>query len=345
MALPLLAMVAFGAFGWAYTDVRGDLAHVRNRLAPALVDLADAKASLLIAQSEAEDNLERGGAVELGGMGERYRTRVARATQSLNQVVRGGALTVAEEQELRVVSALVVDYTAWVARAQGHAADSVLGDAELSYARGMLCPPPDGDGREDGYPQCGKPTGSDATSIVDRVVGLERQVRDRIAERSAWGTGVITAAAVSGAACVLLAAGLCGTLSFLRRRFRIRLSVPLVVAALPLCAVPLLTWDALRAHDALSRVVPVADELVEDTSAKTETIAEERPFENDAEPRSIAFLAARVDDRLAGGRLAFLDGLAVFVLPAGLATAALAGGTLHAYRREYLLVVRPGAVS
>ena len=103
VALPLLAVVAFGTLGWAYADVRDDSAYVQDRLAPALVDLANAKASLFVAQGEAEENLDEGRAAELGGLSERYRTRVARATQSLNQVTRSGALTVAEEQELRVV--------------------------------------------------------------------------------------------------------------------------------------------------------------------------------------------------------------------------------------------------
>lgn len=333
--------------------MRGDLAHVRDRLAPALVDLADAKASLLIAQTEAEVNLGDGGAAELGGLGERYRVRVARATQSLNQVVRGGALTVAEEQETRVVSALVVDYTAWIARAQGHATDPVLRDAELSYARGMLCSAPADAGRDGGYdgrPPCepaGRTAGPGATSIVDRLVGLEERVRDRLAERAAWGPGVLAAAVVSALAFALLCAGLWRTGVFLRQRFRIRFSVPLAAAALPLLAVPLLTWDALRAQDAQDAAVPVADALVHDVSPDTETHAEERPFDRagQAGAPAVAELASRADGELAGGRIAFLDGAVPLVLPAGLATAVLAGGALHAYRREYLAVVRPGAVS
>lgn len=350
MALPLLALVGFGTFGQAYADVRGDLAQVRDRLVPALADLADAKASLLIAQREAEENLADGGAAELGGLGERYRVRVARATQSLNQVVRGEALTVAEEQEVRVVSALVVDYTAWLARAQGHATDPVLRDAELSYARGMLCSTPADADRAGGYPECEpvrRTAGSGATSIVDRLVGLQERVRDRLTERAAWGPGVAAAAVVSALALGLLCAGLWRTGTFLRRRLRIRFSVPLAAAALPLLAVPLLTWDALRAQDAQAGAVPVAHALVADVSPEAETDAEERPFARPGAGRapSVAELASRADGRPAGGRLAFLAGAVPFVLPAGLATAVLAGGALHAYRREYLVVVRPGAVS
>ncbi|WP_308013453.1 hypothetical protein [Streptomyces beigongshangae] len=342
VALPLLAVLAFGALGWAYADVRGDSAHLRERLAPALVGLANARTSLFIAQGEAEENLDAAGAAGLGGLSERYRTRVARATQSLNQVTRSGALTVAEEQELRVVSALVVDYTGWIARARGHADDAVLRDAELTYARSMLCSEPIAD--EDRYPACRAATGSGATSIVDRVAGLERRLGDRLAARAAWGWGVLTAAAVAGPALVLFAAGLWRTVVFLRRRFRIRLSIPLAVAALPLLAVPLLTADALLAQRAQARSAPLADALAERTSPETETIAEERPFDG-PDPRAVGVLESRIDGTLSDGRLAFLDGVAPFVLPVGLAGAGLVGGALHAYRREYLVVARPGAVA
>jgi len=345
VALPLLAVLGFGALGWAYADVRDDSEHLRDRLAPALVGLANARASLFIAQGEAEENLDEVGPAEPGGLGERYRTRVARATQSLNQVSRSGALTVAEEQELRVVSALVVDYTGWIGRAQGHANDAVLRDAELTYARSMLCSAPVAVAdRRDRYPPCPATTGSGATSIVDRVAGLERRLGDRLADRAAWGGGVLTAAAAAGFALVLLAAGLCNTVVFLRRRLRIRLSVPLAAGALPLLAVPLLTADALLAQHAQARSAPLADALAERTSPQTETIAEERPFDG-PDPRAVGVLETRIDDELSDGRLRFLDGVAPFVLPVGLADAALVGGALHAYRREYLVVARPGAVS
>lgn len=337
-------MVAFGALGWAYAGVRGDSAYIRERAAPALVDLADARVSLLIAQGEAERNLAEGRAAELSGLSERYRTRIARATQSLNQVTRSGALTVAEEQELRVVSALVVDYTGWIGRAQGHATDPVLRDAELTYARSMLCSQPVAATGRNPYPACPAATGSAATSIVDRVTGLEGRLRARLASRAAWGAGTITAAVIAVLALALLAAGLWRTVSFLRRRFRIRLSIPLAAAALPLLAVPFLTVDALLALDAQHGTVPVADALAEKTSPRTETAAEESPFAG-PEPQAIETLRARIDEGLADGRLAFLDGIAPFVFPTGLGVAAVIAGTLHAYRREYLVVARPGAVA
>ncbi|MFJ4935791.1 hypothetical protein ACIP8U_18180, partial [Streptomyces pseudovenezuelae] len=162
--------------------------------------------------------------------------------------------------------------------------------------------------------------------------------------RAAWGAGTITAAVIAVLALALLAAGLWRTVSFLRRRFRIRLSIPLAAAALPLLAVPFLTVDALLALDAQHGTVPVADALAEKTSPRTETAAEGSPFAG-PEPQAIETLRARIDEGLADGRLAFLDGIAPFVFPAGLGVAAVIAGTLHAYRREYLVVARPGAVA
>ncbi|WP_330268686.1 hypothetical protein [Streptomyces griseorubiginosus] len=344
VALPLLAVVAFGALGWAYAGARGDSAYLRDRAAPALVDLADARASLLIAQGEAERNLDEGRAAELSGLSDRYRTRIARATQSLNQVTRSGALTVAEEQELRVVSALVVDYTSRIGRAQGHAGDPVLRDAELSYARSMLCSQATVATRGNPYPECPAATGSAATSIVDRVTGLEGRLRERLADRAAWGAGGITAVVVAALALGLLAAGLWRTVAFLRRRFRIRLSIPLAAAALPLLTVPFLTADALLALHAQHETVLGANVLAERTSPTIEMIAEERPFSG-PNPRAVETLRARIDEDLADGRLAALDGIAPFVFPAGLLAAAVIAGTLHGYRREYLVVTRPGAVA
>jgi hypothetical protein len=344
VALPLLAVVGFGAFGWAYADVRGDSADVRDRLAPALVGLADSRASLIIAQGEAERNLAEGRVTELGGLSERYRTRVARATQSLTEVARSGALTVAEEQELRVVSALIVDYTGLIGQARLDADDRILREAALTNARTMLCWADPASVGGERYPPCRPRTGYSATSIVDRISGLERQLRARLAARAGWGGGVIAATAVSGLALVLFAAGLWRTMSFLRRRFRIRLSVPLAAAALPLLAVPLLTADALLAQRAQTDTLPLADTLVERTSPATETLAEERPF-GAPRPQAVETLADRIDGLLAEGRIAFLDGVAPWVFPVGLVGAGLIGGALHAYRREYLVVTRPGAAA
>ncbi|MER5184628.1 hypothetical protein ABT009_41070 [Streptomyces sp. NPDC002896] len=365
IALPLLSVIAFGAFGWAYADVRGDSAYLRDHIAPALVDLAEARVSLQIAQAEAgRALLDEDGAVELSGLSERYRTRMKRATQSLSQVAQHGALTVSEQQKLDVVSGLLVDYSGWINRAQADD-DRTLREAELTYAQNMLCdtnPRNDtgsdtagkdtesgtggGTGDDTTYPECRRSTGSaaTATTIVDRISALERGLRGRLEARAAWGGGVLAALAVAAVAFVLLAVGVARTVVFLRHRFRIRLSLPLLVAALPLAAVPMLAADAVLAYHAQQQVVPSADDLSDRTSPDTEVLAEDQ-WAGNLSPHAIDALESSVDDELAAGRLSFLDGVAPFVMPVGVVGAAVIGGALHTYRREYLLIARPGAAS
>ncbi len=243
-----------------------------------------------------------------------------------------------------MVSGLVADYGNWIVFAQNHVGDPALRDAGLSYARSMLCTPPvppreTGPG---GYPPCEPGTGSDATAVVDRISALETSLRGRLAGRAALGGGVCGAAVVAATALALLALGLWRTQVFLHHRFHLRVSVPLLAAALPLLAVPFLTADAVLAHRAQQRVVATAGALSHATSPAIESTADERPFA-DPDPRLIASLDARADRDLAEGRLSSLDGAAPWVAPVGLLTAGLIYATLHAYRREYVLISRSGA--
>ncbi|MFF8658019.1 hypothetical protein [Streptomyces huasconensis] len=344
IALPLLTAVAAVAFGWAYAQIRADTTALRDSYTPALGDLADAEMSLRIADREAERSLAAGESVRLSGIGKRYLTRTTRATQSLNQVARSGALTTAERQELDVVSGLVVDYGTWIDFAQDNVGDPPLRAAGLSYARSMLCTPPVPARKTDpgGYPSCEPGHGSDATAVVDRISALEESLRGRLAERAALGGGVLAAAGVAAACLALLGLGLWRTQVFLRHRFHLRVSVPLLAASLPLLAVPFLTADAVLAHRAQQRVVTTAHQLSGATSPAIEATVEERPF-GTPDPRLIASLDARADRDLAGGRLPGLGGAAPWVVPAGLLSAALSYATLHSYRREYVLISRSGA--
>lgn len=348
VALPVLTVVVAVAFGWAYGDVRAGSAELRDSFAPALVGLAEAETSLRIADREAEESLRAGEAVRLGGLSKRYSTRTTRAVQRLNLVARSGALTTAERQELDVVSGLVVDYGNWITFAQNNVGDPALRDAGLSYARSMLCstPGPAKETAADGYPPCRPDTGSDsdATAVVDRISTLEDRLRGRLADRAALGGGVLAAAAVAALALALLAVGLWRTQLFLRHRLRLHVSVPLLAAAVPLLALPFLTADAVLAHRAQQRVVSTADELSARTSPAVESTIDEKPF-GERHPLLIQVLEERVRHDLAEGRLSALDGAAPWVTPTGLLCAALMGGTLYAYRREYVLISRSGATA
>ncbi|MFJ2771990.1 hypothetical protein [Streptomyces sp. NPDC087300] len=352
IALPLLTVVATACFGWAYGQLRADSAALRDSFTPALVALADAEMSLRIADREAGLSLAAGEAVRLGGLSDRYRTRTTHATQSLNQVARSGALTTEERQDLDVISGLVVDYGNWIAFAQSNVGDAALRDAGLSYARSMLCSAPAttptsaaaAKPAADGYPPCPHTTGSDATAVVDRISTLEGNLRGRLAERAGLGAGVLVAAAFAALAGGLLVVGLWRTQVFLHHRFRLRVSVPLLVAAAPLLAVPFLTADAVLADRAQQRVTDVAGELSERTSPRIESTHDERPFGR-PHPLLIDSLAHDARHDLAAGRLPALDGAAPWVVPAGLLCAVLTGAALYGYRREYVLIARAGAAA
>ncbi|GGS05453.1 hypothetical protein GCM10010252_50220 [Streptomyces aureoverticillatus] len=344
LALPLLTVLTFTPFAWAHTTLREDAEYLRTQAAPALVDLADARASLQIADREAQDSLRAGRAVELSGLSERYRTRTSRATQRLNQVARSGALSTPERQDLDVVAGLVADYGTWTAWAQANAADRALREAALAYARSILCSArePARADRPDAHRACRPATGFTATAVVDRVTALERALQERLSDRAEPGAGVLVAFGVSGVAFLLLVRGFWRTQVFLHRRFRLYVSLPLLAAALPLLALPLLAVDAVLVQGAQRSAESTARALSDETSPRIESDAAAEPF-GKPDRYVIAALEDSVDDELAEGRLAFLDGAPAWAAPAGLLSAAVTGATLHGYRREYVRLTRPGA--
>ncbi|WP_338699110.1 hypothetical protein V2W30_22430 [Streptomyces sp. Q6] len=155
---------------------------------------------------------------------------------------------------------------------------------------------------------------------------------------------MIAAGAVAACCFVLLAVGLWRTVFFLRRRMRIRLSVPLLAAALPLLVVPWLAADGVRAQLAQHDAVPYADVLARDSSPEVEVSAERDPLA-EPDPAAIRPAAARMEQAVRDGELGGIDVLAGWVAPLGVLVGAVAGGALHVYRREYLLVGRGGGVS
>ncbi len=349
VALPLLALITFGCFGWAYADVRGDSAYIKDRLTPALEELALARASVQIAQGEARSTLSLGSAALLSGPSPRYESRLSRATRQLNQVPQHDVLDASEHQELNVVIGLLDDYGAEVNRAQDDAGDPALSGAELSYAQAMLCSPGKdmavGGSGSAGPSQCRNPgaTGAQATSIVDRISALERELDGHLADRAAYGGRVLAAGTLSGITFVLLAAGTGGTMYFLNRRFRILVSLPLLAMAAPLLVLPVMAVDAVLAHGTQHQALGVARDLRLRTSPAIETDTE-RPFHT-ADPMAVATLTADADRALSTHRLVFRDGMASFAVVVGLAGAAVAGRALHDYGREYRLVATVRSVS
>ncbi|WFB05948.1 hypothetical protein LRS74_02055 [Streptomyces sp. LX-29] len=255
--LPALALVVLVLSTVVFHDVHGRTERLRDRLTPALVQLAQARTALELAQTEAERRLrEEDGLVELG---ETYRLQLTQAAQSLNQVAQSGALNRAQEQELRVVSGLVVGYGEKIAWAERHRTSPLLRNAGLDYAAGMLRDPPRGTrpgmAGTAGAPEAGgATTDGDPSTILGRIGRLEAQLRDEVDDLAAWSPLTLAFAAATLCAAVVFAVTALGTLVFLCHRLRL-LSLQLAVAAVPVLLLPLLlAVGGTQEHSAQRRV-------------------------------------------------------------------------------------------
>jgi hypothetical protein len=135
--------------------------------------------------------------------------------------------------------------------------------------------------------------------------------------------------------------GLWRTLVFLHRRMRIRASVPLLAAALPLLVVPWAVADGVRAWSAQRDAVPYAKVLAERASPLVEVHLDDNPLET-PDPAAIHPATARMERTVRQGKFGGVGAVAGWVAPAGLVVGGVMGGALYAYRREYLVVGRGG---
>ncbi|MFI1399377.1 hypothetical protein [Streptomyces sp. NPDC020681] len=248
LVLPTLAVVALALSAAAYGDIHGRTERLRDRCAPALVDLAQARTSLELAQAQAELRLlgAQAGRVELG---ETYRSLVTEATQSLNRVAQSRALHKAQEQELRVVSGLVVAYGDKIAWADRHREKELLRKAGVAYADDMLR------GRHSTVVTAGsQEVRPEPTSILDRIGVLEHQLHQENRDLAAWSPLSLTAAGAAALSAGLFAFVLVGTSAFLRDRLRL-VSVQLAAAAVPVLTAPvLLAFGGAEEHGAQEQV-------------------------------------------------------------------------------------------
>lgn len=245
LVLPALAVVALALSAAAYGDVHSRSERLRDRCAPAVVDLAQARISLELAQVQAELRLrtaKQAGFVELG---ETYRSLLTEASQSLNRVAQSGALHKAQEQELRVVSGLVVAYDDKIAWADRNRLSPLLRNAGVDYADDML---------RGKHRTVAQATPQEPISILDRIAELERQLHEENRDLAAWSPLTLAAAAAAALAAALFAFVLVGTSVFLRDRLRL-ISLQLAVAAVPVLLTPvLLAVGGAEEHAAQERV-------------------------------------------------------------------------------------------
>lgn len=310
IVLPALAVIALSLSTAAYGDIHGRTEQVRDRCAPALADLAEARISLELSHREAELRVtgKHAGMVELG---ETYRSLLTKATQSLNQVAQTGALHKAQEQELRVVSGLVVAYDDKIAWAARHRETEALREAGVDYAAGML---------RSGTSTQGTP--QEPTAILDRIEALERHLHEQSSDLAAWSPLTLAGAIAAGLSAALFAFVLIGTYVFLRDRLRL-ISLQLAGAAVPVLLTPvLLAIGGAQEHAAQERVRTVV--------AGLERVG--------ADPKALGLIESMALDAAAEMRAAHPGGWSLTAdisVPVGSLGAVACGVTLFVYARPY----------
>ncbi|MFH8408872.1 hypothetical protein ACH4FX_29360 [Streptomyces sp. NPDC018019] len=320
LLLPAITFTVLALAGTAYFDVHGRTEELRDRYAPALVELAHARVSLTLAQAEAERRLgTRGGRplpqTDLVGLGERYPSLVTAAAQSLNNAVQSGALSKAQEQEARVVSGLVVAYDDWINWANSHHDSRPLLRAGMDYATTLLRSGP--------------------TAVLDRIATLETQLRASVAALSGWRTVFGVTASGALLAALVLAFVFVGLLDFVRASLRVRGSL-LAPYALPVLLVFAVLWTGVTVQHR-------AQQDVERSAVRLGRISVPSPSSAGAAgtdgPDGPAAAIEKVDSDLAGRLRGTHPGAwvlaSVLALVVGAAGAVGCGFTLRQYGREH----------
>ncbi|PVE11094.1 hypothetical protein [Streptomyces scopuliridis] len=253
LLLPAVAFTVLALAATAYFDLQDRTEQLRDRYAPALVELTHARVSLTLAQHEAELRLGRGdhglpAQIALVGLGERYPALLTEASQSLNNVAQTKALRKAQEQEVRVISGLVVAYDGWINWANSHYGSDVLRKSGMEYAAGVL-------GKDTG------PIDATAPALLDRIRSLEKALRADVDDLSAWSALPVGAASAALLAALVFTFTVVGTLSFVRGQLRIRSSLLTVYAVPVLLVLVVLAFGAIGQHEAQRYVRDTAKSL------------------------------------------------------------------------------------
>lgn len=253
LLLPAVALSVLILAATAYFNLHGHTEQLRDRYAPALVELTHARISLTLAQYEAERRLGASDGeplpqTDLVGLGERYPSLLTEASQSLNNAAQTRALHKAQKQEVRVVSGLVVAYDDWINWANSHHGSDALRRAGMEYAAGLL----------------GSDTGpADSTAVLDRIRALEKELRADADSLSGWGALPAVTASAALLAALVFAFTVVGTLDFVRGQLRIRSPLLTVYAAPVLLVLVVLAIGIAGQHRAQQHVRHTADRLGE----------------------------------------------------------------------------------
>ncbi|MEU5398284.1 hypothetical protein ABZ348_03175 [Streptomyces sp. NPDC005963] len=251
LLLPAVSLTVLVLAASAYFHLHGRTAQLSERHSPALVELTHARVSLTLAQYEAGRRLgSSDGAplpqTDLVGLGERYPSLLTEASQSLNNAAQTRALSRAQEQEIRVVSGLVVAYDDWINWANSHHDNDGLRRAGMEYASGLL-----GDGRGQ----------VESTAVLDRIRTLEQELRNDAAGLSGWSPLSATTASIAVLASLFFLFLVVGTLDFVRGQLRVRSPLLTVYTVPVVLALVMVAFGIAGQHRAQHHVREMADRL------------------------------------------------------------------------------------
>ncbi|MEV6838293.1 hypothetical protein AB0N17_27910 [Streptomyces sp. NPDC051133] len=200
LLLALSALLTLSLF-LSYEGVHGDANPLRTSSAPAVLSVDTALYALGRAQQDA------GAAAPTSD----FQRQISVAAQSLAAAAGDDVGGPAGRQALQTVAGLITVYAVKVQQAQLQPAGSVLREAYLSYATGVLTEPGSG--------------------ITARLKVLQRQERAAVHRQTSFGPLLWLGWSATALLALALATALLETQRFLRRRFRRRYNRQLLAAA------------------------------------------------------------------------------------------------------------------
>ncbi|HET6858054.1 MAG TPA: hypothetical protein VFH94_13310 [Streptomyces sp.] len=309
--LTLLAVSVTALFS-AYHEVHRDSTAISDRTGPAVVELARAHTLLRLAHSTAREHLayltEHPDDPDILSTGDEYASLLTEARQSLDRAERTDALVGGDRQSLRIASGLVDGYAKRIDGARMHYEKAELSRANLSYASKMMHAPESG--------------------VLARIAALQSTQDAALERQQEWGIAPLLAWPVAVLTCLLLGVRLVGVQFFLRRRFRLRLSIPLAAVTLLLAALPVLAFGTWQAHDCQADVHEIADRLV--------------PAGRSTEQGQIDDVQSDMAEKLSGGNADGWAQITWFVPLAGVLMAGVVLVTLQSHLSPYTFPRKPG---
>ena len=123
MGLLGLTVVVLAMCVWSFAATQSVLSTVRDQTAPAVLDVASARAALMQAHSAAVSSFVHRGA-QLVGPGEQYSTDLSVAEQDLARAAGDNAGGSAGSGELQLIAGLLSTYSGWMSQAGTHLDDA-----------------------------------------------------------------------------------------------------------------------------------------------------------------------------------------------------------------------------